>query len=199
MSELSEAVAGATLTRREPGGTAPLPARRGPPGAAPRGGGGGPPGLRAGGPARAAGRGGGGRGCGRAGGDVAEAGLIPRRPLRGTVPRDRAACAALGGALAAFRLAAGRSRADLAAATGYPVTAIRDAEAGRREFPHWLWLSLDDALGARGTVALAHAGQARPAGPARPPPALPDLRAAAGRPRPAQRGPRRTVEARRRD
>ena len=98
--------------------------------------------------------------------DLAEDGLIVRRPLRGAVPHDRAACAVLGGTLAAFRLATGKTAADLATATGYPITAIRDAETGRREFPRWLWLALDGALGARGALTLAHASYVRPVVPA---------------------------------
>jgi hypothetical protein len=107
--------------------------------------------------------------------ELAAGGLITRLPLRGTVPADLAGCAALGGTLAVFRLAAGKTSFDLATATGYPATAIRDAESGRREFPPWLWLALDDALGAQGTLRLAHASYAAPVIPAASAPCVPDV------------------------
>lgn len=107
--------------------------------------------------------------------DLADDGLITRRPLRGTVPADPAACAALGATLAAFRLASGKTAADLAAATGYPVTAILNAEAGRREFPRWLWLALDGALSACGTLSLAHASYQMPVVSPGPLPRVPDI------------------------
>lgn len=111
--------------------------------------------------------------------DMAAGGLITRLPLRGTVPADLAGCAALGGTLAVFRLAAGKSLFDLATATGYPATAIRDAESGRREFPPWPWSALDDALGAQGTLRLAHARYAAPVIPPAPSPHVPDVGGAA--------------------
>jgi hypothetical protein len=60
----------------------------------------------------------------------------------------------------------------------YPVTAIRDAENGRRDFPRWLWLALDGALGARGILIMAHA-RGGPVVPAVLLPYVPDIGGAA--------------------
>jgi hypothetical protein len=130
--------------------------------------------------------------------DLADDGLITRLPLRSTVPADPAACAALGAILAALRLAAGTSPASLATATGYPVTAIRDAEAGRRDYPHHLWLALDDALKARGTLALAHASYQAPLVPPGPLPHVPDISGAVIAAEAAERELTRALEGARR-